>query len=193
MVIGALELPGPSKYLARHRGIGKVKSSILVDNYCKYSVWWYYFWHHWREKYKMFSRQIILQHIWLQRSIRSTLNIFWESSKKRLNFETIPNTGPISRKISHHHWIQGDPNQNLIFQIALTLKLCSCGSMLVKPKCVWKVAGFFLKDCKQTAEKCKQILKTEKNLPPLKRILALPIWGQKCIVSVLQSFVFDRI
>ena len=30
MVLGALELPGRSKYLARHRGIGKVKSIMMT-------------------------------------------------------------------------------------------------------------------------------------------------------------------
>ena len=48
--------------------------------------------------------------------------------------------------------------------------------------------SFFLKSCKQTAEKCKQIFKNWKKLPPLKRILALSTWGQKCLVSELQPF-----
>ena len=68
---------------------------------------------------------------------------------------------------------QGDPNQSFPFQIAITLKLCISDPTLVKPKCVWEVA-VFLKNCKQTAVKCKQILKIEKNLSPLKHILALP-------------------
>ena len=32
--------------------------------------------------------------------------------------------------------VQGDPNQNLPFQMAITLKLSSSDPMLVKPKCV---------------------------------------------------------
>ena len=32
--------------------------------------------------------------------------------------------------------IQGDPNQNLKFVLAITLKLCISDPMLVKPKCV---------------------------------------------------------
>ena len=48
----------------------------------------------------------------------------------------------------------------------------------------------FLKTCKQTAEKCKQIFEYWKKLPPLKRILALPKYGQKCTVSEPQPFTF---
>ena len=59
--------------------------------------------------------------------------------------------------------------------------------MLVKPKCVWEVADF-LKNCKQTAEKCKQIFENWKNLPPLKHILALPTLGQICTITELQPF-----
>ena len=43
----------------------------------------------------------------------------------------------------------------------------------------------YLKNCKQTAENCKQTAENQKNWTPLKRILALPTWGQKCIVSEL--------
>ena len=69
--------------------------------------------------------------------------------------------------------LQGDPNQNLLFQFALSLKLSISDPMLIKPKCVWEVE-VFLKNCKQTAEKCKQIFKNWKKPPPLKHILALP-------------------
>ena len=68
--------------------------------------------------------------------------------------------------------------------MAVTLKVISSDPMLVKPKCVRDVA-VFLKNCKQTAEKCKQIFENWKKLPPLKRILALPTWGQKSLVSEL--------
>ena len=47
--------------------------------------------------------------------------------------------------------IQGDPNQNVCFQMTITLKLSISDPMLVKPKCVSEVA-VFLKNCKQTAE-----------------------------------------
>ena len=72
-------------------------------------------------------------------------------------------------------------------EMAVALKRCIFDPMLVKPKCVWEVADF-LKNCKQTAEKCKQILENWKNLPPLKHILALPTWGQILIFSELQPF-----
>ena len=52
-------------------------------------------------------------------------------------------------------------------------KLCVFKHMLVKLKCVWE-AVVILKNCKQTAEKCKQIFKNWKYQPPLKCILALP-------------------
>ena len=47
-----------------------------------------------------------------------------------------------------------------------------------------------MKNCKQTAEGCKQIFKSWKNLRPIKCILALPTWGQKCIVSEPQPLTF---
>ena len=68
--------------------------------------------------------------------------------------------------------LQGDPNQNLLFQFALSLKLSISDPMLLKQKYVSEVE-VFLKNCKQTAEKCKQIFENRKNLPPLKHILVL--------------------
>ena len=53
--------------------------------------------------------------------------------------------------------LQSDPNQNFSLHMAVTLRLCISDPTLVKPKCVWEVA-LFLKNCKQTAEKFKQIL-----------------------------------
>ena len=47
--------------------------------------------------------------------------------------------------------------------------------------------GGFLKNCKQTAEKCKQIFENWKKPPPLKHILALPTWSQKCLVSEIEQ------
>ena len=41
--------------------------------------------------------------------------------------------------------IQGDPNQNLKFVLAITLKICVSDPMLVKPKCVWTVKVYFAK------------------------------------------------
>ena len=35
-----------------------------------------------------------------------------------------------------HYVVQGDPNQNLRFLLARTLKICVSDPMLVKPKCV---------------------------------------------------------
>ena len=51
-----------------------------------------------------------------------------------------------------------------------------------KAKMRLRGGSFFLKNCKQTAEKCKQIFENWKKLPPLKPILALPMWGQICIL-----------
>ena len=48
--------------------------------------------------------------------------------------------------------LQGDPNQNLKFRLAITLKVCISDPLLVKPKCVWE-ASIYFENCKQTAEK----------------------------------------
>ena len=48
-----------------------------------------------------------------------------------------------------------------------------------------------MENCKQTAEKCKQIFENRKKLPPLKHILALPALGQICIISEQQPFLSD--
>ena len=69
--------------------------------------------------------------------------------------------------------IQGALNQSFPFEMAVNPKLSSFDPMLIKPKCVWEVA-VVLKNCKQTAEKWKQIFENWKKLPPLKHILALP-------------------
>ena len=40
------------------------------------------------------------------------------------------------------HNVQGDPNQNLLFQLALSLNVGIPDPMLVKPKCVWEAEVF---------------------------------------------------
>ena len=57
--------------------------------------------------------------------------------------------------------LQGDPNQNLRFLLAITLKICFSDPMLVKPKCVWEVYIYF-ENCKQRAENCKQTAEKSK-------------------------------
>ena len=42
--------------------------------------------------------------------------------------------------------LQGDPNQNLVFQMAVALKLCISDHMLVKPKLVWEAVVFCVKN-----------------------------------------------
>ena len=59
------------------------------------------------------------------------------------------------------HNLQGDPNQNLRFLLAITLKIYISDPMLVKPKCVWEVYIYF-ENCKQTAENCKQTAEKSK-------------------------------
>ena len=78
--------------------------------------------------------------------------------------------------------VQGDPNQSLLIQMAITLKICISDPMLVKPKCVLEVYIYF-DNYKQTADK------NVNKCTLLKHILALPIWGQLCTVSVLQPFL----
>ena len=83
--------------------------------------------------------------------------------------------------------LQGDPNQNFPFQMAITLKLSYSDPMLVKPKCVWEAAVF------PNFWKFVYIFQlfvynfSKKKLPPLKHILALPTWGQKCLVSEIEQ------
>ena len=55
-------------------------------------------------------------------------------------------------------YIQGDPNQKLLIQIAITLKICISDPKLVKPKCVLE-AYIYFENCKQTTENCKQTAK----------------------------------
>ena len=90
--------------------------------------------------------------------------------------------------VKRNRQIQGVPFTIYPKEMAVALKWCIFDPMLVKPKCVWEVADF-LKNCKQTAEKCKQIFENWKNLPHLKHILALPTWGQICTISELQPLI----
>ena len=39
--------------------------------------------------------------------------------------------------------LQGDPNQNLKFILALTLKVSISDPGLIKPKCVWELSVLF--------------------------------------------------
>ena len=82
-------------------------------------------------------------------------------------------------EINTNSELQGDPNRNFWFQMAITLKLSISDPMLVKPKCVWEAVVFF------NFRKKFQLFvyNFSKKLPPLKRILTLPTWGQKCLVS----------
>ena len=65
----------------------------------------------------------------------------------------------------NHGVIQGDPNQNFPFKMAiiLKLKLSSSDPMLVKRKCVWEAAVFFFqfsKICFHFSAVCLQFFKT---------------------------------
>ena len=48
--------------------------------------------------------------------------------------------------------------------------------------------SYFLKNCIQIAEKCKQFFENRKKLPPFKHILALSTLDQKSFVSELWPF-----
>ena len=50
----------------------------------------------------------------------------------------------------------------------------------------------FRKIVNKKLKNVKKIARTQNNLPTLKDLLALPTWDQKCIVSALQPFTFDR-
>ena len=40
-------------------------------------------------------------------------------------------------------YVQGEPNQNMKFVLAITLKICISDPMLIKPKCVWEEKVYF--------------------------------------------------
>ena len=63
--------------------------------------------------------------------------------------------------------LQGDPNQNLKFVLAITLKRCVSDPMLVKPKCVLEVSVYFLFSavCSQFSAVCLQFSKLNWHLP----------------------------
>ena len=80
-----------------------------------------------------------------------------------------------SNNVSHlSKQIQADPNQNLKFVLAITLKVCISDSMLVKPKWVWG-AYIYFENYKQTAE----------NENKCQMHFDFTNMGQKCIFSEL--------
>ena len=60
--------------------------------------------------------------------------------------------------------------------MAITLKLCICDPILVKPKYVWEACNFFIFSCLFTIFSCLFTNSKSKCKSP-KRILALPTWG----------------
>ena len=81
--------------------------------------------------------------------------------------------------------------KNFRFQMSVPLKLCILDPLLVKPKCVWEAVVFF------NFRKFVYIFQLfvynfSNKLPPLKHILALPTWGQKCTVFKIQPFTFEN-
>ena len=55
-------------------------------------------------------------------------------------------------------WLQGDPNQNLLIQMAVTLEICIFGHMMIKPKCVLGAFIYFDSSavCLQLSAVCLQ-------------------------------------
>ena len=68
--------------------------------------------------------------------------------------------------------VQGDPNQKLQLQMAVTLKLCISEPMLVKPKCVLGVADFF-----QFSAVCLQFSAVCLQFPKKIRHSSNPFWS----------------
>ena len=62
--------------------------------------------------------------------------------------------------------LQGDPNQNVKFLLAITLKICVSDPMLVKPKCVWEAYIYFdfSAVCLQFSAVCLQFSKINGGL-----------------------------
>ena len=50
--------------------------------------------------------------------------------------DTLYHFGETEMHLGPKGHLQGDPNQNLKFVLAITLKICLSDPMLVKPKCV---------------------------------------------------------
>ena len=75
-------------------------------------------------------------------------------------------------------YIQGGQDPNLKFQMAITQKLSISDPTFVKPKYFWQW-NVYLKNCKQTADK------NVNKCSNARIILALPMMGQKCLVSEL--------
>ena len=80
-------------------------------------------------------------------------------------------------------YVQGVTVPFFTFQELITQKQSISDPMLVKPKCVWEAyINFDIPAvCLQFSTVCLQF----SNVRLLKRILALPTWGQKCIFSEL--------
>ena len=80
-----------------------------------------------------------------QRSSLNIFKIFKYCASNKLNFLLkgvweIVTTFGVSFLLSN---IQGDPNQSLLIQMAITLKICISDPMLVKPKCVSEACIYF--------------------------------------------------
>ena len=79
--------------------------------------------------------------------------------KSQITYFVIPTTrlGMVLHKI-----LQGDPNQNLLFQMAITLKIRISDPMLAKPKCVLEASIYFHFSavCLQFSAVCLQFSKT---------------------------------
>ena len=68
----------------------------------------------------------------------------------------------------------GWPKSKLPFSKGYNSKTMRFWPYVGKAKMRLRGGSFFFENCKQTAEKCKQIFENWKKLPPLKHILALP-------------------
>ena len=65
------------------------------------------------------------------------------SSKSSRSKSGLMHSASCPFKVTNVMVIHCDPNQNLKFVLAITLKVCISDPMLVKPKCVWEVKVFY--------------------------------------------------
>ena len=81
--------------------------------------------------------------------------------------------------------VQGDPNQNLLFQMAISLEICISDPMLVKPKCVLGAYIYFHFSavCLQFSAVCLQFSKI--NIGGQNKFWLYHYGGQKNIFSEL--------
>ena len=83
--------------------------------------------------------------------------------------------------------VQGDPNQNLLIQMAITLKICISYPMLVKPKCLWDAKVFLKFVNKQLKNQINSKHTKGFKAPKLNLIKWTCVWGKGLVIVPAQT------